>query len=59
MLAALPEKADPCGENGEFHTFVWDAPILKTPIACTKGEVVLRDNFWFCDILPKKKEVAA
>jgi len=51
MLAGLPKKADPCGENGEFHTFVYEGPIFKTPIACAKGEVVLRDNFWFCDIL--------
>jgi len=55
MLRDLPASADPCGENGEFHTFVYDGPILKTPIPCAKDEVVLRDNFWFCDIVPMKK----
>jgi len=59
MLRDLPDAVDPCGENGEFHTFVYDGPIFRQPIACTKGEVVLRDNFWFCDILPEHKEVAA
>lgn len=55
MLASLPDSCDPCGENGEFHTFVHAGPIFSQPVACTKGEVVLRDNFWFCDILPVKR----
>lgn len=59
MLADLPATADPCGEKGEFHTFVYDGPIFKQPIPCAKGEVVLRDNFWFCDILPVDEKVAA
>lgn len=53
LLDNLPKTADPCGENGEFHTFVWNAPAFTAPIACTKGEVVLRDNFWFCDLIPE------
>jgi len=45
-------QADPCGENGEFHTFVWDAPMYREPIPCRTGEVVTRDGFVFCDVLP-------
>lgn len=51
LLEKLPKSADPCGENGEFHTFVWNSPDFSHPIPCAKGEVVLRDNFWFCDLL--------
>jgi uncharacterized protein (TIGR00290 family) len=47
----LPREADPCGENGEFHTFVFDGPILKSPIQVRTGEVVNRDGFVFCDLL--------
>lgn len=52
LLNTLPKTADPCGENGEFHTFVWDAPYFSRAIPCHKGEIVLRDNFWFCDLIP-------
>jgi uncharacterized protein (TIGR00290 family) len=51
FLADLPASADPCGERGEFHTFVWDAPMYRTPISCRKGEVVTRDGFVFCDVI--------
>jgi uncharacterized protein (TIGR00290 family) len=47
----LPREADPCGENGEFHTFVFDGPIFKSPIQVRNGEVVNRDGFVFCDLL--------
>jgi uncharacterized protein (TIGR00290 family) len=47
----LPPEADPCGENGEFHTFVFDGPIFRTPIPIKTGEVVTRDGFVFCDLL--------
>jgi diphthamide synthase (EF-2-diphthine--ammonia ligase) len=51
-LASLPSGIDPCGENGEFHTFVYDGPGFKKKVKFKKGEVVLRDNrFWFCDLL--------
>jgi uncharacterized protein (TIGR00290 family) len=53
FFADLPPGVDPCGENGEFHTFVFDGPIFKTPIAFRTGEKVLRDGFCFCDLLPK------
>jgi len=53
FIADLPESADPCGENGEFHTFVHDGPIFKTPIAFKRGETVLRDGrFCFHDLEP-------
>jgi len=52
----LPPHADPCGENGEFHTFVFDGPIFKSPIHVRAGEVVNRDGFVFCDLLPAMEE---
>ena len=52
FLADLPPGVDPCGENGEFHTFVHDGPIFKNPIAFRIGETVMRDGFCFCDLLP-------
>jgi uncharacterized protein (TIGR00290 family) len=51
----LPPHADPCGENGEFHTFVFDGPIFQTPVRVRTGEVVTRDSFVFCDLLPEPK----
>ena len=53
LLEELPPGVDPCGENGEFHTFVYAGPIFAKPIPIRRGEVVLRDNrFWYCDFLP-------
>jgi uncharacterized protein (TIGR00290 family) len=54
FFADLPPNADPCGENGEFHTFVFDGPIFTRPVEFTVGEVVQRDAFVFCDLLPGK-----
>jgi uncharacterized protein (TIGR00290 family) len=48
----LPPGVDPCGENGEFHTFVFDGPIFQTPLNICPGDVVERDSFIFCDLLP-------
>jgi uncharacterized protein (TIGR00290 family) len=48
----LPPHADPCGENGEFHTFAFDGPIFRRPIPLRTGEIVERDSFVFCDLLP-------
>ncbi len=48
----LPEGVDPCGENGEFHTFVFDGPIFLSAIRLTIGPVVERDSFVFCDLTP-------
>jgi uncharacterized protein (TIGR00290 family) len=53
LLGDLPAGVDPCGEGGEFHTFVSAGPIFHAPIAIRVGEVVLRDErFAFCDLLP-------
>jgi uncharacterized protein (TIGR00290 family) len=53
FLADLPDGVDPCGENGEFHSFVYDGPIFRETIRFTRGETVLRDNrFCFCDLVP-------
>ena len=51
LLQALPESVDPCGENGEFHTFAWRGPMFKQPIAVVGGEVVRRDGFVYADLL--------
>jgi len=48
----LPADVDPCGENGEFHTFVFAGPIFRHPIPVQTGAIVERDSFIFCDILP-------
>ena len=58
LLNALPAGADPCGENGEFHTFVYNTPVFSHPIevrigkVVQTGEVVERDGFVFADLLP-------
>jgi uncharacterized protein (TIGR00290 family) len=52
LLAELPASADPCGERGEFHTFVWDAPNFQSPIDTRPGEIVERDGFFFADLIP-------
>jgi uncharacterized protein (TIGR00290 family) len=51
LLAELPPTADPCGERGEFHTFVHDGPIFHAPVPVRRGEVVERDGFVFQDLL--------
>jgi len=53
LLQAFPPETDPCGENGEFHSFVYDAPVFSRPIEVQAGEVVERDGFVFADLLPK------
>ncbi len=52
LLADLPPTVDPCGENGEFHTFVFGGPIFHRDISVTRGEIVQRDAWCFCDLLP-------
>jgi len=51
LLAALPADADPCGENGEFHSFVSAGPMLDRKIAVRVGETVTRDGFAYADLL--------
>lgn len=68
FITDLPKNVDPCGENGEFHTFTFDGPIFKNPISFEMGEIVKKtypkprsaDNeengdyvFWFCDLMAK------
>ena len=52
LLAALPEGIDPCGENGEFHSFVYAGPMMAGNIPVSVGESVLRDRFVFADLIP-------
>ena len=53
LLADLPGNVDPCGERGEFHTFVSNGPGFSSPVPYSVGEVVIRDSrFAYCDLLP-------
>lgn len=70
FITDLPNNVDPCGENGEFHSFVYDCPLFSSPIPIEKGDVVYKKypnpnpdsieenpydfGFWFCDLLAKK-----
>ena len=54
LLDDLPATVDPCGENGEFHTFVHAGPIFNQPIACQRGDIVERDGFVFYDLTPDR-----
>lgn len=56
FLIELPSNVDPCGENGEFHSFVYAGPIFNKEISFINGEIVLRDNrFYYCDLIPTNK----
>jgi uncharacterized protein (TIGR00290 family) len=55
LLAELPPGVDPCGENGEFHTFVHAGPIFAQPVDCETGAIVERDGFVFCDLTPTQR----
>jgi uncharacterized protein (TIGR00290 family) len=50
LLSKLPAGVDPCGENGEFHTFAWSGPMFKQPIPVRRGETLLREGFLFTDL---------
>jgi uncharacterized protein (TIGR00290 family) len=53
FLSDIPPSVDPCGENGEFHSFVYDGPNFKKEVRYEKGEIVLRENrFYYCDLIP-------
>jgi uncharacterized protein (TIGR00290 family) len=53
FLSDLPENVDPCGENGEFHSFVYDGPIFRERVSFTQGVKVLREKrFYYCDLIP-------
>ncbi len=51
FISDLPPAVDPCGENGEFHTFVYEAPVFSRPIHIQAGEIVEREGFIFADVL--------
>jgi uncharacterized protein (TIGR00290 family) len=52
FVADLPTGIDPCGENGDFHSFVFDGPLFREPVRFTAGELVSRGPFWFRDLVP-------
>jgi uncharacterized protein (TIGR00290 family) len=58
LLKSLPSEVDPCGENGEFHTFTNAGPMFQHPISVVAGEVVERDGFVFADLLEEQSEIA-
>lgn len=57
FICDLPSGTDPCGENGEFHTFVYDAPVFSRPIDVRQGDVVEREGFIFADFAPRPLSV--
>ena len=54
LLADLPPSVDPCGENGEFHTFVFDGPVFSSPVEVRRGDIVERDGFVFADLIQSR-----
>jgi uncharacterized protein (TIGR00290 family) len=58
FLAELPAGVDPCGERGEFHTFVFAGPMFRNAIAVQIGEIVERDGFVFADVLPQESKAS-
>ena len=54
LIAEFPAGTDPCGENGEFHTFVFDGPMFNRPLEIAMGETMERDGFVFTDVLSQK-----
>lgn len=56
LLSDLPAAVDPCAENGEFHTFVYDGPMFRRSIGIRTGEIVEREGFIFADLLPASQE---
>lgn len=58
FLSELPPNVDPCGENGEFHSFVYDGPTFRERLLYKLGDVVLRDDrFYFCDLIPVRNNI--
>jgi uncharacterized protein (TIGR00290 family) len=57
LLAEMPKEVDPCGENGEFHTFACAGPMFRENLSVQAGEIVERDGFVFADILPHAASV--
>lgn len=59
LLRQLPETVDPCGENGEFHTFTYAGPMFRESIPIESGECVTRDGFVFADLIPQARASAS
>jgi uncharacterized protein (TIGR00290 family) len=59
LLADLPAEVDPCGEYGEFHSFVYDGPCFRHPVAVELGEIVIRDGRYYADLLPANAQTPA
>jgi uncharacterized protein (TIGR00290 family) len=59
FLSGLPDGADPCGENGEFHSFVYAGPMFESEIAVVPGETVIREHFAFADLVPVESPALA
>jgi diphthamide synthase (EF-2-diphthine--ammonia ligase) len=57
LIHDLPDGVDPCGENGEFHSYVYDGLIFQRPVEVGVGEVVLRDVRYFADLIPINQRV--
>jgi diphthamide synthase (EF-2-diphthine--ammonia ligase) len=57
FLGRIPAHIDPCGENGEFHTFAFAGPMFRKPVGTMIGETVKRDGFLFTDLLPMRIEL--
>jgi uncharacterized protein (TIGR00290 family) len=58
FLSELPSGIDPCGENGEFHSFVFDGPIFSRPVDVQVGELVTRDGRFYADLLSKESQLS-
>lgn len=56
LILDLPPSVDPCGENGEFHSFVFDGPNFTWPVKVRLGEIVKRDVRYFADLLPESTD---
>ena len=54
FLEQIPDNVDPCGENGEFHSFVYDGPMFTSKVNVCVGETVTRDGFVYTDLLPEE-----
>jgi uncharacterized protein (TIGR00290 family) len=57
LIRDLPDGVDPCGENGEFHSYVYDGPIFRRPVNLCIGEIVLRDVRYFADLVPADRRI--
>lgn len=56
FLSEIPTTVDPCGERGEFHTFCYGGPMFDSDLEVQVGETVLRDRFWFTDVIPNSNQ---